>query len=140
MIEIKRGTDCIDWTQLIDLYEQTGLVGGLGTKKDLAGIKKAFLNSYRVVSGWDGSHLVGAGRILSDGVCYAMIFDIGVLPEYRRQGIASAIVKELLVNMENISVHLTSRFGVEDLYKKVGFKRHKNAFAKYPHESPYLEG
>jgi hypothetical protein len=54
MIEIKRGTDCIDWTQLIDLYEQTGLVGGLGTKKDLAGIKKAFLNSYRVVPAWDG--------------------------------------------------------------------------------------
>jgi len=78
--------------------------------------------------------------MLTDGVVYAYILDIAVLPGYRRQGVATAIVKELLVNTENISVHLTSRFGVEDLYRKLGFKRHKNAFAKYPHESPYLEG
>jgi aralkylamine N-acetyltransferase len=92
-----------------------------------------------VVSAWDDVRLVGAGRILSDGICYGMIFDIGVLAEYRRKAIASSLVKELLVNMDNIAVHLTSRFGVEDVYKKLGFKKHKNAFAKYPHASPYLE-
>ena len=140
MIVIKKGTECIDWIQLTDLYELTELVGDFGKEKDITAIKKAFLNSCRVVTAWDGSLLVGAGRMLSDGTCYATIFDIGVLPEYRRQGIASALVKELLVNMENISVHLTSRFGVEDIYIKLGFKRHKNAFAKYPHDSPYLEG
>ena len=140
MIKIKTGMECIDWTQLVELYAQTELVGGLGIKRDMEGIKKAFLNSSKVVTAWDGAHLVGAGHMLTDGVVYAYILDIAVLPGYRRQGIATAIVKELLVNTENISVHLTSRFGVEDLYRKLGFKRHKNAFAKYPHESPYLEG
>jgi ribosomal protein S18 acetylase RimI-like enzyme len=125
---------------LVDLYAQTELVGGLGIKRDTEGIKKTFLNSSRAVTAWDGAHLSGAGRMLTDGVVYACIQDIAVLPGYRRQGIATAIVKELLVNTENISVHLTSRFGGEDLYRKLGFKRHKNAFAKYPHESPYLEG
>lgn len=140
MIKTKTGMECIDWTQLVELYAQTELVGGLGIKRDMEGIKKAFLNSSKVITAWDGAHLSGAGRMLTDGVVYAYILDIAVLPGYRRQGIATAIVKELLVNTENISVHLTSRFGVEDLYRKLGFKRHKNAFAKYPHESPYLEG
>jgi ribosomal protein S18 acetylase RimI-like enzyme len=140
MIKTKTGMECIDWTQLVELYAQTELVGGLGIKRDMEGIKKAFLNSSKVITAWDGAHLSGAGRMLTDGVVYAYILDIAVLPGYRRQGVATAIVKELLVNTENISVHLTSRFGVEDLYRKLGFKRHKNAFAKYPHESPYLEG
>ena len=139
MIEIKTGIEYIDWVQLVDLYVQTGLVGDLDKNKDLAGIKRAFLNSSKIVSAWDGAHLLGAGRMLTDGVVYACILDIAVLPGYRRQGIATAIVQELLVNTQNISVHLTSRFGVEDLYRKLGFKRHKNAFAKYPHESAYLE-
>ena len=140
MIKTKTGMECIDWTQLVELYAQTELVGGLGIKRDMERIKKAFLNSSKVVTAWDGAYLSGAGRMLTDGVVYAYIQDIAVLPGYRRQGIATAIVKELLVNTENISVHLTSKFGVEDLYRKLGFKRHKNAFAKYPHESPYLEG
>ena len=139
MVKFKTGMECIDWTQLVELYAQTELVGGLGIKKDMEGIKKAFLNSSKVVTAWDGAHLSGAGRMLTDGVVYACILDIAVLPGYRRQGIATAIVQELLVNTQNISVHLTSRFGVEDLYRKLGFKRHKNAFAKYPHESAYLE-
>ena len=139
MIEIKTGTACIDWEQLVDLYEQVGLIGDLGTKRDIAGIKQAFLHSSKTVTAWDGGQLVGAGRMLTDSVVYACILDIGVMPEYRRQGIATAVVKELLVNTENIPVHLTSRFGVEDLYRKLGFKRHKNAFARYPHQSSYLE-
>jgi hypothetical protein len=32
VIEIKIGTNCIDWNQLIDLYAQTGLVGEYGNE------------------------------------------------------------------------------------------------------------
>jgi len=139
MIEYKTGIDCIDWSQLTSLYLQVGMVGGLGEQGDGEGIKTAFSRSFKVITAWEGNRLVGAGRMLSDGICYAMIFDIGVLPEYRRNGIVSCIMHKLLKGCENFNVHLNSRFGVEDLYRKLGFKKHKNAFARYPRESEYLE-
>ena len=77
--------------------------------------------------------------MLSDGICYGMIFDIGVLPEYRKNGIATRMMQELLKGCEDFNIHLTSRFGVEGLYRKLGFKKHKNAFARYPQNSEYLE-
>ena len=132
-IEYKTGIDCIDWEQLFSLYGEVGLVGQFGKKKDHEVICAAFLASSKVVTAWKGTHLVGAGRLLSDGVCYGTVFDLGVLPGHRREGIATGILRELLRNTENLSVYLTSAFGIEDLYRKQGFKRHKNAFAKYPH-------
>jgi len=48
-------------------------------------------------------------------------------------------MKELVKGYENLSIHLTSRFGVEGLYRKLGFKKHKNAYARYPYRSEYLE-
>ena len=138
MIEYKIGTNCIDWSQLCDMYAQIGLVGGFGKQKDYDGIKSAFLNSFRVVTAWDGRRLVGACRLISDGVCYATVFDVAVLPEYRRQGIATRILEELLKDCEKLSIHLTSIIGIEGLYKKLGFRRHKNALARYPNGSEYL--
>ena len=38
-----------------------------------------------------------------------------------------------------MSIHLTSTFGNEDFYKKLGFKKHKTAYSKYPFPSKYIE-
>ena len=139
MIDYKTSIDDIDWQQLCAMYAEIGLVGVFGEREDYDGIKSAFLHSSKVVTVWDGQRLVGAGRMISDGVCYGTVFDIGVPPKYRRRGIATHILKELLKGTEDMSIYLTSAFGIEGLYKKQGFKRHKNAFAKYPHKSSYLE-
>jgi len=40
---------------------------------------------------------------------------------------------------EKLLVGLTSAFGAVEFYRKLGFKRHKTAHAKYPSESTYLE-
>jgi predicted GNAT family acetyltransferase len=140
MFEYKTGTDCIKWQQLSDLYKGIGgLVGDFGASGDRDSIKTAFVNSFKVVTAWDDSRLIGAARMVSDGICYGTIFDVAVLTEYRRRGVATNIMKVLLDGTENLSIHLTSAFGIEGLYKSLGFKRHKNAFAKYPHPSQYLE-
>ena len=83
--------------------------------------------------------MVGAGRLISDGICYGTIFDLGVLPDYQKQGIGKGIMNELLRNNEHLCIHLTSTFGNEEFYRKLGFKSHKTAFAKYPFDSKYLE-
>ncbi len=139
MIEYKTGTDTIDWEAITDLYGEVGLVAGLGRRRDLEKIREAFEHSYRVVTAWEGNRLVGAGRLLSDGVCYAMICDLGVLPAYQKQGVGRGILNALQKDNEHLSFHLTSTFGNEAFYKKLGFKKHKTGYAKYPYESEYVE-
>jgi ribosomal protein S18 acetylase RimI-like enzyme len=133
------GCDGIDWPQLFMLYAEVGLVGGFGKARDHGAIQRAFLASHTVVSVWDGSTLVAAGRVLSDGVCYATIFDVGVLPAYQKQGVGRLLMQALLADLGACSVHLTSTFGNQEFYAKLGFKRHKTAMGKYPKPSEYLE-
>jgi len=139
MIKYKTGTDVINWESLIQLYFEVDGVVGLGKEKKLVKIKKAFLNSYKVVTVWDGDKIIGAGRLISDGVCYGWIHDMGVLPDYQKKGIGRNIMKELLNGNESLLFGLTSAFGAEEFYYKLGFKKHKTALAKYPGESIYLE-
>ena len=138
MLTYKVGLDCIDWQQLFHIYEKVGLVAGNGKKKDYDKIQKAFEQSFKVITAWTDDRLIGAARMLSDGVCYGMIFDVGVLPEYQKLGIGKGLIKGLLKDNEHLCIHLTSTFGNEEFYIKLGFKRHRTAFAKYPFESEYL--
>jgi len=138
MITYKAGIDEIDWFQLFQIYDRVGLVAGLAKSGEYDKIKDAITQSYKVVTAWDCAKLVGAGRLLSDGICYGMIFDLGVLPEYQRMGIGKGMIEELLQNNEHLRIHLTSTFGNEEFYRKNGFKRHRTAFAKYPFDSEYL--
>ena len=77
--------------------------------------------------------------MLSDGVCYGTIYDVGVLEAYQGQGVGKGIMEALLKGSGHLLVYLTSTFGSEEFYRKLGFKKHKTAYAKYPHESEYLE-
>ena len=139
MIEYKTGTDVIDWDSLIQLYFETDGVIGLARKGDHAKIKRAFLQSYRVVTAWKGNRIVGAGRMISDGECYGWIHDMAVLPDLQKQGIGRGIVEGLLDGNERLLIGLTSSFVAVDFYRRLGFKKHKTAHAKYPGESTYLE-
>ena len=139
MIEYKTGTDPINWESLIDLYFETDGVVGLGKERNLVKIKEAFLNSYKVVTAWEGVQIIGSGRLISDGVCYGWIHDIGIHPDYQKKGIGKGLMNELMNGNETLLIGLTSAFGAEEFYYKLGFKKHKTALAKYPGKSIYLE-
>jgi len=139
MITYKIGLTDMKWSHLFNLYEKAGLLGRFVKNKEFNKIQAAFEKSYKVVTAWDGENLVAAGRMLSDGICYASIFDVGVLPEYQKQGIGKGIMLELLKGEEHLPVHLTSTFGNEEFYKKLGFKKHKTAHSKYPFKTDYVE-
>lgn len=139
MIKYKTGTDEINWESLVQLYFETDGVVGLGKEKNLTKIKSAFLNTYKVVTAWEGDQIIGAGRLISDGVCYGWIHDVAVLPNFQKKGIGRNIMQELMHGNESLLFGLTSAFGGEEFYYKLGFKRHKSALAKYPGKSIYLE-
>ena len=139
MICYKLGVEEIDWCGLFRLYEETGLLKRFIESKELDKIQSAFQKSYKVVTAWNGSALVGSCRMLSDGISNGMVFDVGVLPNYQKKGIGKGLLNLLLEGEEHMVIHLTSTFGNEDFYKKLGFKKHKTAYAKYPFQSKYLE-
>jgi aralkylamine N-acetyltransferase len=139
MINYRTGIEKIDWSQLFNLYEKAGLLGRFIKTGEFDKIQSAFEKSYKIVTAWDEDILVGSGRMISDGICYGSIFDLGVLPEYQKRGVGKGLMNALMKGEEHIPIHLTSTFGNEEFYKKLGFKKHKTAFSKYPFRTDYVE-
>jgi aralkylamine N-acetyltransferase len=133
------GIKDINWQELLNLYEKAGLMKRFVQNKEYEKIKTAFERSYKVVTVYDGESLIGAGRMLSDGICYGAIFDVGVLPDYQKKGVGKKLMQELMSGEEHMPIHLTSTFGNEEFYKRLGFKKHKTAYSKYPFETNYVE-
>ena len=123
--------------QMISIYNQTELKRTNPEKVD-----RAFKNSYAVVSCWKEEKLIGIGRMISDGEMYSAIFDVVIDPEFQKSGLGKSIMKALAARAPHTCIHLTSTFGNEQFYQKLGFKKHKTAMALYPEtiqHSPYLE-
>ncbi|AGK98705.1 GNAT family N-acetyltransferase [Clostridium pasteurianum] len=139
MISYKLGLEYINWSELFNLYEKVGLLRRFIENREFDKIQSAFQKSCKVVTAWDGEKLVGSCRMLSDSICYGAVFNVGVLPEYQKKSVGKGMMNLLLKGEENITIHLTSTFGNEDFYKKLGFKKHKTAYSKYPFESKYVE-
>lgn len=139
MIRYERGTSNVPWQELYALYDQVGLVANLAARKEYAVIRTAFEQSFRVVTALEGDRLVGAGRMLSDGLCYGLIVDVGVLPAHQKRGIGKGIMSALVEDVPDLRIYLTSTFGNEPFYEKLGFRKHKTAYALLPGPSDYVE-
>ena len=139
MIEYKTTIEDSEWEALIDMYDAANMFLGLGRAREIEKIRRACENSYKIAAAWDGDKIVGAGRMISDGECYAWIHDVAVLESYRRQGIGRRIIEKLVEGNEGLLIGLTSSFKAVEFYKELGFNKHKTAMAKYPGRSDYLD-
>ena len=71
--------------QYLQLFETTGWNSTY--RADAAELYQALQHSYYLVAALDGETLVGVGRVVSDGVLYAMIYDMIVAPSHQGRGI-----------------------------------------------------
>src|SRR5215212_2333501 len=76
----------IDWSHLASIIHDAGL--GQAQPNDL---QRAFRNSALYVFAFDGDQLVGAARMISDGVYHAQLCEMVVTPAKQRQGIGSTM-------------------------------------------------
>lgn len=86
---------------------------------------QALAASWYFVCAYDGERLVGVGRILSDGVAHAMIYDMIVAPEYQGQGIGGQILERLVQRCQEARIRDIQLFcakGMRGFYEKHGFK------------------
>ena len=83
-------------------------------------LRRSFDNSQHVVFARDGDHVVGMARLLSDGVCNAYLLDVWTSSSYRRQGIASAMIRHLVGAVPGQHIGLQTD-DAQDLYRALGF-------------------
>lgn len=114
--------DNINWEEIPRLLK---LVGMSFVDKDIHRV--SFENSYTVIFVFDNSKLIGFGRVISDGVRQAALYDIAIDPVYQGQGIGRSIVHKLMANLSGCNCILYASPGKEGFYRKLGFKRMKTA-------------
>ncbi|MEK6803981.1 MAG: GNAT family N-acetyltransferase [Nitrospirota bacterium] len=81
-----------DAAQLIHLYRQAPWAKHRALEQAQAMLAKTDV----VVSAWDGTRLVGFGRVLTDYVFRASIWDVIVDREYQERKIGTEIVRRIL--------------------------------------------
>ncbi len=105
-----------------ELFETTGW--NQAYQVNMQQISQALSNSWCVISAYDQTQLVAVGRIVSDGVLYAMIYDMIVKPSYQGKGIGSAILHKLIAKCTAAGIRdiqLFSAKGKSSFYQKHGF-------------------
>ena len=102
---------------------------------DASRLHQALSKSWHAVSAYDGDRLVGFGRVISDGVLYAFICDMIVLPSYQRQGIGSTILHKLIERCRGAGVPVVWLFAAQG---KAGFYQ-AHGFAPRPADAPGMQ-
>jgi ribosomal protein S18 acetylase RimI-like enzyme len=84
-------------------------------------LRRSFENSQYVAFARDGSRVVGMARMLSDGVCNAYVVDVWTHSAYRRQGIASRLMRLLAEQVPGQHIGLQTD-DAQDLYRSLGYR------------------
>jgi ribosomal protein S18 acetylase RimI-like enzyme len=104
--------------QLLILFQQAPWAKG----RTLNDARDMLRHTDVALCAWDGDHLVGFGRVLTDFVYRATIWDVIVDEAYQKQGIGAEIVQRILHHPRLKKVELfwlcTRRPG---FYEKLGF-------------------
>jgi GNAT superfamily N-acetyltransferase len=120
--------DCsgVDWNSVSETLRSVGMAH---YKPDVH--RKAFENSHVTVFIYEGGHLIGFGRAISDGAYQAAIHDVAVVPEFQKQGIGTTIIKNLLARLSHCNVILYAVPGKEAFYEKMGLRKMMTGMALF---------
>jgi ribosomal protein S18 acetylase RimI-like enzyme len=108
----------LDPAKLVRLYQQAPWAKG----RTLEDACEMLRHTDVAVTAWDGDQLIGFGRVLTDYVYRATIWDVIVDKAYQDQGIGTEIVHRILIHPRLKRVELfwlCTR--IPDFYEKLGF-------------------
>lgn len=108
----------LDPAKLVRLYQQAPWAKG----RTLEDAHEMLRHTDVAVNAWDGDRLIGFGRVLTDYIYRATIWDVIVDKTYQRQGIGANIVRRILNHPRLKKVELfwlCTR--MPGFYEKLGF-------------------
>jgi len=108
--------------QFWELFQTTGWNDKYRLSPDK--LIQALNSSWYVLSAYEAEKLVGFGRLVSDGVLHAMIYELIVLPDYQGQGLGGKILEKLVTKCKESGVRDIQLFcaaGKREFYEKRGF-------------------
>jgi ribosomal protein S18 acetylase RimI-like enzyme len=105
--------------QLVRLYDHAAWAKG----RTLEDVHRMLAQTDLAVSAWDGPRLVGFGRVLTDYVYRASIWDVIVDPAYQGHEIGTHIMQRILEHPELTRVELfwLCTRDKQTFYEKLGF-------------------
>ena len=99
-------------------------VGWTAYTENMPVLREGFKNSLLVLAAYDGEELLGIIRTVGDGVTIVFVQDILVFPDKQRQGIGTALLKEILnryPNVRQIELATDNTAKTVAFYKSMGF-------------------
>ncbi len=110
----------VDLDQLMVLFQRNAFWAHDRQRED---VERSIAWSEPVASVWDGTRMIGFGRATSDGAYRAVIWDIVVDLDYRRQGLGRKLVETLISHphvrrAERVYLFTTHQQG---FYERIGF-------------------
>ena len=132
MIEYR--SEIPDQDQFFALFETTDWNSSIykATAPELACM---LANTWYMLAAYDGEQLVGFGRMVSDLVLHAMIYDMIVLPAYQGQGIGGEILERLVTKAQQTGIRDIQLFCARG---KRTFYEHRGFVAR-PDEAPGMQ-
>lgn len=121
-MELRFQTSIPSEEQFWNLFQTTGWNEAFRLPPDR--LIEAARASWFVLCVYDGDQLVGFGRLTSDTVMHAMIYDLIVVPEYQGKGIGAQILERLVEHCRTAGVYdvqLFCAYGKRGFYEKFGF-------------------
>ena len=116
-VRVDSSLDDIDWDQAkADLAADR-----FDNGRSAEALRRSFEQSAHVAFARDGERVIGMARLLSDGVCNSYLLDVWTASAYRRQGIASSMMRLLLDAVPGQHVGLQTD-DAQQLYESLGFK------------------
>ena len=109
--------------EIIGLYSA---VGWSAYTDDPEALRKGYENSLLVLGAYEGEKLMGIIRVVGDGATIVFVQDILVFPEYRRKGIGTALLKEIMNRYGHVrQIELVTDSTPETIafYESVGFRK-----------------
>jgi GNAT superfamily N-acetyltransferase len=87
-------------------------------------LQMALERSWYCLFAWDGNALVGTGRVCTDGLLHAIIYDVIVAPDYQGRGIGAEIMNRIMqkcLEADIGTIQLFAAAGKQGFYEKLGF-------------------
>lgn len=109
----------VDPVQLIRLYQ----CAPWAKHRTSESATDMLVNTDLVISAWDSARLVGFGRVLTDFVFRASIWDVIVDPEYQGQDIGTQIMERILHHpaLKRVELFWLCTRDKQAFYEKLGF-------------------